>query len=609
MISPTPTICSIYPLPFDIQFRHDLSVAILHQDKFYAYEESKLVFDRKYEGKIFPDKAFFLGLKQFGLIPADIDHWIFPTPSPLYQPRSLVAFFDHYKAFPSDLSSDLQKDRWIQQHVSFIPHHSMHSGLGYLFTNRDYISLVQDGGGDFGDKVDLTLSVYNDFNYQRIFQTYLPDNLSNFHSVIAEVLRFRDNGKVSGLAAYGKVSDQITRILQSLYSESKGGPSVDRHRFRRSVPATHLTNVDSFDRYKILNPNQGHLQLNQLLKGFRPEHVAATAEYFIQQKYTNYIRTLFNRFNNPFTSRLISDDNSPLFICGGFFNNVSLNTRIADTFLGQRECIFSMAPGDCGLPLGGIGHYLATNQSLPKPTSYLLQTALIGPSFKRNEIITLLDSFGLDYLVFKSDDEFQINICKLISEGSIIGVFVGRAEYGPRSLGSRSIIADPRSVNSKSRLNNLAKRRDWFMPFAPAINQEFLHLYTDRPDLANPFMQLAVPMNSRAKLNIPAGVHRDGTSRIQSVTYESSPFFYQLINAFGKEFGEYCLLNTSFNRHGISTISTPRSAIHHLFEGCVDYLIFENILIERPKSLNAISSIDEQSQPDEDSLLSSMEVI
>ena len=170
-----------------------------------------------------------------------------------------------------------------------------------------------------------------------------------------------------------------------------------------------------------------------------------------------------------------------------------------------------------------------------------------------------------------------------MKNGSIVGIFQGKAEYGPRSLGSRSILADPRKKISKFKLNQKIKKRDWFMPFAPAIlDKDYKDFFDDEyPSL---YMQKAIRVKEKFKKLIPSAVHVDGTCRVQYVDKKIFSNFWKIISEFKKITNLPMVLNTSFNRHGISTLSSPRQAIEHLLEGNIDILYLSKFKIKFTKN-------------------------
>ena len=231
-----------------------------------------------------------------------------------------------------------------------------------------------------------------------------------------------------------------------------------------------------------------------------------------------------------------------------------------------------MANGDGGLSLGAA--FFIENKYKKRKRKTLL-TPLLGPSFSDVEISNLLDQSRIKYV---KDNHIEKTVAKLINDGKTIGWFQGRGEYGPRSLGNRSILADPRKFESKSRINQLLKKRDWFMPYAPSILEEYLDEFMIHKN-TSPYMQIAFKVKDGKKDSIPAAVHVDGTSRIHTVDKNVNPKYWNLINEFRLLTELPILLNTSFNRHHIPTISEPRQALEHLLDGCMDYLAISDYLI------------------------------
>ena len=202
-------------------------------------------------------------------------------------------------------------------------------------------------------------------------------------------------------------------------------------------------------------------------------------------------------------------------------------------------------------------------------------SAYLGPSFSNKEIKQVLDSHRM---IYSKPKNLIKKTAQLISAGKTIGWFQGRGEYGPRSLGSRSLVADPRKIRSKEKINQLLKKRDWFMPYAPSILEEDYKDWIEREHYS-PYMQVAFYMQKDKISKVPSAVHVDGTSRVHVVRKSENILYWNLIKEFKRITKIPVLLNTSFNRHGISTISTPRQAIEHLLEGCMDFLVIDEYLV------------------------------
>lgn len=272
-----------------------------------------------------------------------------------------------------------------------------------------------------------------------------------------------------------------------------------------------------------------------------------------------------------------------LVLSGGIFLNVTLNNKILESNIFD-EIYVPMAPSDVGLSLGAALYI--QNEIIEKDRNETISPYL-GPSFKKDEIKDLLDRFRLHYTY---DQNIAKTTAQLLAKGEVVGWFQGRAEYGPRSLGARSILADPRNPKSKSRINQLLKKRDWFMPYAPSILEEYIKEWVEIPHQSR-YMQVAFQVKEDKKVLIPAAVHMDGSSRIQTVNRTQNGKYWDVIESFRKLTGIPLILNTSFNRHGIATISNPRQAVEHLLEGCMDYLVIDDFLVSFSKNRMAIISV------------------
>ena len=262
-------------------------------------------------------------------------------------------------------------------------------------------------------------------------------------------------------------------------------------------------------------------------------------------------------------------DSKNIVFSGGLFQNVALNKALLNAEF--DNVYFPSAPSDSGLSLGAALYIKNKN----KPNSSETLSAFLGPSFSGSDITEVLDRHRLIY--HKHKDIAEV-VAQKLSEGQTVGWFQGRGEFGPRSLGNRSLVADPRDMKSKEKINQLLKKRDWFMPYAPSILEEDYLDWVDQEHYS-PYMQIAFDMSSDMADKVPSAVHVDGTTRVHVVRKSENSLYWSLINEFKKLTGIPVLLNTSFNRHGIATISTPRQAVEHLLEGCMDYLAIGDNLV------------------------------
>jgi carbamoyltransferase len=202
----------------------------------------------------------------------------------------------------------------------------------------------------------------------------------------------------------------------------------------------------------------------------------------------------------------------------------------------------------------------------------------LGTSSNNDSIIQLLNSRDIKF-EYLEDDELCKKVAKLLFDGNVVGWFQGKAEFGPRALGGRSIIVDPRRQDAKDLLNAKIKRRESFRPFAPSILKEFVNEYFEVNDSV-PFMEKVFPIRPEKHSIIPAVTHIDGTGRLQTVDKNYSPKYYQLINEFYKLSNVPILLNTSFNENE-PIVNIPEHALDCYLRTNMDVLVLENCLITR----------------------------
>jgi carbamoyltransferase len=262
-------------------------------------------------------------------------------------------------------------------------------------------------------------------------------------------------------------------------------------------------------------------------------------------------------------------------IAGGVAQNSVANGKISrnTTF---KHIYIPSAGHDAGISMGAalyVQHHV-----LKQPRQPAILTAYTGSCFSNHEIEQLLKEKGISYRKVEDAELYELVSERLINSG-VIGWFSGRAEFGPRALGGRSILADPRRSDAKDLLNAKIKRRESFRPFAPSILKEYVEEYFEVND-AVPFMEKVFPIRQNKHKYIPAVTHVDGTGRLQSVDKDVSPRYYALIEAFREKTGVPILLNTSFNENE-PIVNSPQEALDCFLRTSMDMLVMENIVVER----------------------------
>lgn len=293
-----------------------------------------------------------------------------------------------------------------------------------------------------------------------------------------------------------------------------------------------------------------------------------------------------------------------LVMAGGVALNCVANSKIAHAGLFDHIWI-QPAAGDAGGALGAAyaAFYIWHKQGRKKaPASDAMQGSYLGPQYQDMNILKVARKYGADYSFFEDFDELTSMVSQKIAEGHVIGWFQGRMEFGPRALGNRSILADPRNPGMQKRINLKIKFREGFRPFAPSVLIEDASLYfniqspspymlfveTLREELRKkePENYSGLDLSDRLyhiRSEIPAVTHIDYTSRIQTVSKDSNPRFWQLINDFKKITGCGMLINTSFNVRGEPIVCTPQDAYLGFMQTGLDYLVMGNYLFDKRK--------------------------
>jgi carbamoyltransferase len=262
-----------------------------------------------------------------------------------------------------------------------------------------------------------------------------------------------------------------------------------------------------------------------------------------------------------------------LCLGGGVALNCSSNGVLSASGVADTVWVHS-APGDAGLSIGAAALCAAETGELKRET---LATAYLGPGFTDAAVENALRQEPR--LRYRRSDDIARDVSGLLAEGKIIGWHQGRMEFGPRALGARSILADPRTVEMRDRVNRV-KRRELWRPLAPAVLAEKASEYFDIGH-ASPLMLFACPVRHEKRSIVPAVVHVDGTARPQTVTVEQNPPFHRLLAAFFERTGIPILLNTSFNDAGEPVVCTPRDAIRTYLNTDLDLLVCGNYIVER----------------------------
>jgi carbamoyltransferase len=408
-----------------------------------------------------------------------------------------------------------------------------------------------------------------------------PHSLGLYYSAVTQYLGFRkfgDEYKVMGLAAYGQ-PEQLDAFRDILRTNHKllGGFQLGLKYFthHRTGPEMAWAEADK-------TPVLGKLFSEEMPRRLGP---ARDPEQPLEQRHRNLAASLQARLEDVqlriLASMALKTPLKALCLAGGVAFNCVLNGKIFDKTPFEQVYV-QPAAGDGGLSLGAAFYVL--HQILRKPRSFVMDHAYWGPGFRREEIRRAIDSSGLAQRGYAikdlPEDEFVRRAAAIIADGKILGWFQGRAEWGPRALGNRSIVADPRRADMKDILNRRIKHREIFRPFAPSILAEATGDWFEKSH-PSPFMTLAYAVWPEKRAQIPAPTHVDGTGRLQTVTREANPRYHALISAFRDLTGVPVVLNTSFNDNE-PIVCRPEEAIDCFLRTQMDALVLGDFLIQKP---------------------------
>lgn len=466
----------------------------------------------------------------------------------------------------------------------FTTHHQSHAASAfYPSPFKEAIILTADGVGEWAT-TSLSIGRGNTIQFAR--EIMFPHSIGLLYSAFTYYLGFKvncDEYKVMGLAPYGKsiYKDLIFKYIVDLKPD--GSFKLDMKYFNYCTGLTMISSQfeDLFGKPRR-KPGESITQFYM--------DIACSIQEVTERIMLTLISSIYKEYGM---------DN--LCLAGGVALNCVVNSKIVKES-GFKNVWIQPAAGDAGGALGAAyaAYYqYSGNIRNQEELKDKMKNALLGPSYEKEEIKRVLLKAGLSFTELDPENYYQ-TIAGYIAEGKVVGYFKGRLEFGPRALGARSIIADPRSTSMQSTLNQKIKFRESFRPFAPAILEEYASEYFEI-DRHSPYMLLVadvrqefrIPLTTNdqqlrgfEKLNvkrsvIPAVTHVNYSARLQTVNKDSHPDFYNLIKAFYEITNCPLLINTSFNRMDEPIVNTPLEAINCFKQTGMDVLVIEDFIIEK----------------------------
>ncbi|MCO6496027.1 MAG: carbamoyltransferase [Chitinophagaceae bacterium] len=566
----------------------DASAALIIDGKvIVAIEEERFTRVKHWAG--FPAKAIEFCLKEAGLTYNDINFFVIGRDPKAKFINKLAYLAKHPGGSMAAIKSRWGNSKKVHKlseslsKVSGLPvsdfagkivhveHHRSHLASAYYtspFSEAACLSI--DGSGDFS----TTMTAYASNNKIEVLDSIdFPHSLGLFYTAFTQLLGFPHYGdeyKMMGMAPYGRpvFKEEISKLI---HLTSDGQFRLDLNYFRKGTEG-----IITYDEQNI--PRIEPLYSPVLARDFGPvrkpedpvlqshKDLAASVQAVTEETIFHILRHLHRKTGSE-----------NLCIAGGVAQNSVANGKIrANTPF--KNVYVPSAGHDAGISMGAaLYHYFKINPEAPIiPTKH----AYLGSRFTNEEIKNYLQEKGLYYEELGDEEVFNTVTDQLIN-GGVVGWFNGRSEFGPRALGARSILADPRRHDAKKILNEKIKRRENFRPFAPSILKEYASEFFEDVEEV-PFMEKVLVIRPEKRTIIPAVTHIDGTGRLQTVEEEYTPRYYKLIDTFRKKTGVPILLNTSFNENE-PIVNSPEEAVNCFLRTRMDMLVLENCVLERKK--------------------------
>jgi len=602
-------------------YYHDSSACLLIDGEIiYALHEER--FTRTKQDSSFPLRSIGYILDKTGIKLEDIDAIVFYEKPFLkferlletyheFAPRGFTSFSSAVPVWIKDkifMKSNIRKELSKFGSVKnlklfFSEHHLSHAASAfYPSPFIDAAILTIDG---VGERATTLIGYGNGSSIKVLRELHFPHSVGLLYSAFTYFCGFKVNSgeyKLMGLAPYGDPGSDRTAKYEKIIIENLVDIKED---------GSIILNMEFFDfatGLKMVNEKKWEKLFGLQVK---TEKTEITQEYMdlslaIQRVTEDIIMKMA-----AMAKELTGSEN--LVLAGGVALNSVANGKILKSGLFKNIWI-QPASGDAGGSIGAAlaQHYIGFNQvrKVEKEKFDSMKGSYLGPDYSDREILTVLKKYGISYRGFEGFSATAEEIAKLLDEGKIVGWFQGRSEYGPRALGNRSILGDARRSDMQKRMNLKIKYREGFRPFAPSVLEEDIREYFDI-DMPSPYMLFVVPVTEKRRnsipedyfkmplyerlyherSDIPAVTHIDYSARLQSVSRETNPEYWELLNEFKKLTGYGVIINTSFNVRGEPIVETPTDALSCFMRTEMDYLVMGNIIINKENMRDLDKSI------------------
>ncbi|MBI4009980.1 MAG: carbamoyltransferase [Candidatus Aenigmarchaeota archaeon] len=563
---------------------HDAAASLIKDGRIIAAVAEER-FTRKKHDFGFPENAINFCLKTAGITSNNLDYVVFHEKPFVKFERLMMTILGTYPqsstVFRESMLSWLKDKLWVKNTIAeklrlkntnkilFSDHHLSHAASAFLCSPFNESAIITADA--VGEWTTATIGYGKNNKINLLKELRFPHSFGLLYSAITAFLGFEVNEgeyKVMGLAPFGKPKhkDKIYKLI-NLCEDGSFSLNMKYFIYHRSIDKMFSKKFEQLfgkpcppeDREKIIP--------------YYADIAASMQEVFEEM--------LIKTANHAYELTKIKN----LCFAGGVALNSKANYRILNE-TPFEDLFIQPAAGDDGGSLGAaLFVYYSLLENSRDPTNSVLKNAYFGQEYTEKEIKDFLDSNKLKYQYFENEGEFLDEVVKHLLNQEVVGWFQGRFEWGPRALGNRSIIADPRNPEMKDVVNNKIKFREPFRPFAPSVLAEKAHDFFELPDVKDfypiRFMVYVTPVKKNKQNIIPAVTHVDGTGRLQSVFKEDNPRYYSLIEKFEKKTGVPIILNTSFNLKGEPIVNTPQNAYDTFMRSGMDALVLEKFIITK----------------------------
>jgi carbamoyltransferase len=551
---------------------HDSAACLMREGRLAAAAQEER-FDRRKNSADFPRQALNYCLQAAGLAVFDLDAVVFYEKPYLAFARVLIS---HLRAFPRSYGSFrrtmplwladrlalpvvLQRETGFSGKTLFIKHHLAHAASAFLLSPFEEAAILTADA--VGEWATMTRGNGHGSAVRVTHEIRFPDSLGLLYTAVTTFLGFEAHegeGKVMGLAGLGRpvFLDKIKSIV-ALRPDGSFSMDQSYFDFYREDRMYSRRFVEAFGK-----PRQPGAELEE-----RHCDLAASLQAFVEEAVICAARDLQAQTKTP-----------NLCLAGGLFLNCVMNQKILEA-TDFKNLFVQPAAGDAGGALGACA--FVSHSLLGQPRDGRMDPYL-GPEYPASRSRRALTNAGLAFREL-SDEELYRAVAQKVAAGQVVGWCQGRMELGPRALGNRSILGDPRNPAMKEIINEKVKQREPFRPYAPAVLEENASEYFHLTQ-SSPFMLLAPRVREEKKAAIPAVTHVDGTARVQTVSRSLTPRFWSLIHAFADLTGLPMVINTSMNLRGEPIVCSPEDAVSTFQRSRMDALVLGNLVVERGAS-------------------------